>query len=159
MENLITPRVKDLLEEDNLDNVFQDAETIGYDTVRLFFNPGASKAPIKKEQLKTYTASACILGEMKSVQRILNFLETSEVIDGFDPNHDFIQALYGELSMYLLKLDRMLLLRYGFKSNVSKKQIEDNSQKYLDNFYSRRLKIHELQKMLTQDDNHSSQTI
>lgn len=156
MKEFNSLKIKDLLEDDNLERVYQDAETIGFDTIRLFFNPGASKAPIKKDQLKKFTATACILGEMKSVQRMLNFLENSEVIDGFDPNHDLIQLIYGELSVYLLKLDKLLLSKYGLKSNVTKKQIEDNSQKYIDNFYEKRDKIHKLQEILS---DYSSQNI
>lgn len=150
-----TPKVKDLLEEDNINGVFIDAENIGWDAVKSFFNPGASKAPIKKDQLKKISSCSCILGEMKSVQRILIFLETSEVIDGFDPNHDFVQSLYGELSMYLLKLDKLLLDKYGVLSTVNKNQIEKNTQRYLDSYYKRREKIYKLQEMLKED--HSSQ--
>lgn len=149
-------KVSDLLAEDNINGVYLDAENIGWDAIRGFFNPGASKAPIKKDQLKKIASCSCILGEMKSIQRILIFLETSEVIDGFDPEHEVVQSLYGELSMYLLKLDKLLFEKYGAISTINKKQIEANTQRYLDNFYKRREKIYKLQEMLKED--HSSQT-
>lgn len=146
-ENKI-PTIKDLLDEDNIKGVLLDAETIGFDMVRSFFTSGATKAPIKKHQLKDYSAISCLLGEMKSVQRILTFLETSNIIDGFDPNHDLVQSLYGELCMYLLKLDQMLLVKYGVKSTINKNEIESRTQKYIDNFYKKREKIYKLQEML-----------
>jgi hypothetical protein len=146
-ENKI-PSVQDLLGEDNIKGVLEDAETIGFDIVRTFFTKGATKAPIKKQQLKDFASISCLLGEMKSVQRMLAFLETSNVIDGFDPNHDLVQSLYGELCMYLLKLDQMLLIKYKVKSTVNKNEIEKRTQNYIDNFYKKRERIYKLQEML-----------
>ena len=146
------PVVTDLLDLDHVENVFRDSEAQGYAAVYSFFTPGANKAPIKKADLHRFVASSSVIGEMKCVERLMSFLENSEIMDGFDPNHDFVQALYGELCMYLLKLDKVLLLKYQMKSSIHKKDIEIRSQDYLNRFFHRREKINQLQDLIKKEE-------
>jgi hypothetical protein len=138
------PKVKDLLDVDHVQAVVYDAECIGAHSVNRFFGKGARKAPIKKIELNRFSTIACLIGEIKCVERLMSFYENNEIIDGFDPNHDFVQAMYGELCMYILKLDKVLSDRYGVTSSINKDQIEKRSQEYLDRFFHRREKINRL---------------
>lgn len=140
--------IADLLDTETVTAVVEDAESIGFFMSNSLFTKGANKAPVKKAAFQKYVASSCVLGEMKCTERLMSFLENSEVIDGFDPNHEVVQSIYGELCMYILKLDKILLDVYGIKSSVDNKQIEKRSQDYLNNFYSRRERISKLQEML-----------
>lgn len=143
-----TPKVKDLIEDSHLKDVLDDSKAHGFQVFRTVSKGKANKIPLKKIQIQNLASMSCLVGEMKCTERIMNFLENSEIIDGFDPNHEVVQSLYGELCMYLLKLDKALKDNYGVSSSIDNNAIEIRSQDYLNKFYNRRDKITKLQKLL-----------
>ena len=144
-------KIKDLLEENHLTKVLNDAKSLGLSATNRFFSNGARKAPITKQTLQRFIGMSSIMGHMQAVEGLMSFLENAEVIDGFDPKHELVQNIYGELCMYLLKLDKILFDNYGIKSSVSHEEIHSRTVEYVDKFYARREKIIKLQEILGQE--------
>lgn len=146
------PKVDDLIDINHLAKVVHDANSSAVGVTDRFFKKGARKAPITKQSLHRLVASSNLVGHMQAVEGLMSFLENAEIVDGFDPDHDFVQALYGELCMYLLKLDKILFQQYGIKSSVNTDMIHERTEEYLQKFFHRRERINELQIKLKKDE-------
>lgn len=153
MDNFIpseqtSSKLNDLLDVNHIQEVVEDCDTLAFNAVKTFFSPGATKAPIKKHQLHQMVAYSTLIAQMQSVENLMKFIETNDIIDGYDPNHDLAQAIYGELCMYLLKLDKLLFSKYSVVSNINKSEIEKRSNEYIKAFEGRKERIFELQEQL-----------
>jgi hypothetical protein len=134
------PKVKDLMDYENILSILSEAKGLATHATQILFG-NSRKIPMPKNIFQRYMEIGCILGEIKAIERMMSWLETTDIVDHFNPNHDLVQFIYGELCMYLLKLDRMLLDNYGIKSSINVKEIEIRTQKYLDRYYYRIEKI------------------
>jgi hypothetical protein len=130
------PKVRDLMDYENILSILNEAKGLATHATQLLFG-NARKIPMQKSIFQRYMEIGCILGEIKAIERMMSWLETTDIVDNFNPDHDLVQFIYGELCMYLLKLDKMLLDNYGIKSSINVKDIEIRTQNYLDRYYAR----------------------
>lgn len=140
------PKVKDLLDMESISAVLNDAKGLAIVATQKTFGK-ARKIPMGKNLFQRYLAVSCLLGEIKAIERLMTWLENGDgLADHFDPEHDLIQFLYGELCMYILKLDKMLYLEYGIVSSINKKVIEERTEIYLKRYYDKIKNIRESEK-------------
>ena len=131
------PKVKELLDMESISAVLRDAQGLAILATQKTFGK-ARKIPMGKNLFQRYLAVSCLLGEIKSIERLMTWLENGDIVaDHFDPEHDVIQFIYGELCMYILKLDKLLYQQYGIVSSINKKVIEDRTEIYLERYYNK----------------------